>query len=190
MALRHIGMRKIDAIDDTDPSAVACADFFEACRDDVLREHAWPFALVQQPLAQFAGDVPLGWNAAYDHPASNVAAIWYVFNQATATDKENQNFEVLYDQATNKKIIVSNLDAAYVEYTYIVTDTLVWDAKFDMAMTWRLAAEICPVLTGDDEKALKLMQVYNAYISEAKRISASEKLRKPNQTSGYVKARG
>ncbi len=190
LALRHIGMRKIDALDDTDPSAKVCSDFFESCRDDILREHAWPFALVQQPLGQSAVTVPAGWFFAYDYPASNIATAWYVFNQATAIDKENQNFEVMYDPATNKKIIVSNLDAAVVEFTYIVIDTLVWDSKFDMAMSWRLAAEICPSLTGDDEKAMKLMQVYNAYISETKRISASEKNRKPNQTSGYVKSRG
>lgn len=190
LALRHIGMRKIDSLDGIDPSAVICADFFNPCRDDILREHAWPFALVQQPLNKSIVTPPLDWFFCYNYPTSNIATAWYVFNDATKLDKEAQNFEIRFDPATGTKIICSNLDAAYVEYTYIVSDTLIWDSKFDMAMTWRLASEICPGLTGDDEKSLKLMQIYNAYIQETKRISASEKTRKPNQTSGYQVSRG
>ncbi len=189
LALNHIGMRKIGSLDGTDPSAVACTNFFEPCRDDVFREFQWPFCTVQQTLNQSIITVPLGWTYCYDYPVSNTAGVWYVFNDATAKQKHLQDFEVLYDPESGTRIIGSDLDGAYAEMTYIVTNTLLWDAKFDMAMSYRLAATICPILTGDNDKALKIMNLYMAMINEAKRIAAVEKLKKPDRTSDAIDAR-
>lgn len=189
-ALYHIGQNKIESLTGSDPSTVACNEFFESVRDDIFREFQWPFATVQQPLSQSVQEVPLGWTYAYDYPADNIATVWYVFNESTAEFKDEQDFEVYYIPGTSQKMIVSNLDAAYMEYTYIVSDTLQWDAKFDIAMSYRLAATICPILAGDTDKALGLTEVYNAVLSEAKRIAASEKRKKPQQGSKYFNARG
>jgi hypothetical protein len=44
-------------------------------------------------------------------------------------------------------------------------------------------------LTGDSEKALKLLDIYNMMLQETKRTSAVERLKKPKQDSQYIDAR-
>ncbi len=188
-ALGHLGMRKISTLEGTDPSAVACNTFFEPARDDVFRECEWSFASVQQPLNQSIITAPLGWDYAYDYPTDNIATVWTVFDEATADDKYAQDFEVLYIPETGAKIIGSNLAGAYAGVTYIVTDSLVWDPKFDLMLSFKLAALICPSLTGDSDKALKVMDVYNMMLAETKRLNASEKMKKPKQNSQYIDGR-
>ena len=188
-ALRHLGMKKIGSLAGTDPAAIACNDFFNPSRDDVFREFQWPFATVQQPLEQSGVTVPLGWTFTYTHPVNNVATVWSVFNLATQLTKDAQNFQIYYIPESNTKIIASNLESAYAEITYIVEDPLIWDAKFDMAMSYRLASAMAVALTGDASKATALAQVYYSLIAEAKRVSSNEKIRKPPQQSGYQSAR-
>lgn len=89
----------------------------------------------------------------------------------------------------NTKVILTNLEEAYAEYTYLVTDTTLWDSKFVMALSYRMAASMAHILLGDATKGEKLMGVYNLVLQEAKRISFSEKRKKPIQTSGYQNSR-
>jgi hypothetical protein len=191
LALQHIGMKKVSATTGTDPSTVALNNYYEVCRDDVFREFKWPFATVQQSLNESSVvSAPLDWLFAYNLPTLNVASVWCVFNEATYTDKDDQDFQILYDPTNATKVICSDLEDAYYEYTYIVTDPTIWDAKFYLALSYKLAASIAHVLLGDAEKGMKLMEVYNAIIAEAKRISSYEKRRKPNQDSSYQNSRG
>lgn len=121
---------------------------------------------------------------------TNVATVWHVFDESTADKKDEQDFAVfLIPGSTDRRIICTNLDDAYMEYTFIVNDTTLWDAKFVMAMGYRLAASAALLLPADPKKGEGLMNAYNAIIAEAKRISATERIKKPSTTSGYQKAR-
>jgi len=191
LALSHLGMSPLTALTGTDPSTVACAAYFEPCRDDMFREHEWSFARVQAALVEYTGTVPLGWLYAYDYPTVNAATVWTVFNEGCADTKHEQDFSTFYIPTDAKKVIVSDLEDAYMEYTYIVEDIAIWDAKFFMALTYRLAASMAKVLTGDaDNRGALLGQAYNSIISEAKRIGAMEDIKTPKQTSSYQNARG
>ena len=190
LALQHLGMKKISSTGGTDPSTVALNNYYEPCRNDVYREFKWPFATVQATLNESAVTAPLDWLYAYDHPTENCAAVWCVFNEATYLDKDDQDYQIMYDPTTASKIICSNLEDAYYECTYIITDPTLWDAKFYLALSYKLAAATAHVLLGDAEKGLKLMEAYNGILAEAKRISSYEKMRKPNQDSSYQNSRG
>jgi len=131
----------------------------------------------------------------YDYPTENIATVWSVFNEGTYDDKDGQDFEVFYNTShvtlnSATRIICSDCDDAYYEGTYIVTDPTIWDMKFYLSVSYKLAAAMAGVLTGDTEKGLKLMQVYNAILGEAKRIGASEQKKKPPRKSSYQSARG
>lgn len=182
LALKYLGMNKISSLTGTDPSTVACNDHFIDCRDDVFSEHQWSFANVQATLNPSSVEAPLGWEFAYDYPTENCAAVWMVYNEATVDQKHEQDFQVLYDPTTDGKLICSNLDDAYYEYTYIVENISMWSKKFVIAVAHRLAAEICPFLVGDDKKSLNEMQIYSAIISEAKRVDGIEQKKKPIQS--------
>lgn len=187
MALAHIGMRAITSISADEPSAEACNEFWIPSRDEVLSEHRWPFANTQAALAELTDQV-IGWDFTYAYPSA-AARVFYVYDEGSVDRKEENDFEVVYIPSGNKRVICCDLEDAYCEYTYKVSDTTLWDAKFVMAFSYRLASAICHTLTGDADKALKLMDVYNGLMSDAKRLSYQEKVKKPNQKNTYYDAR-
>lgn len=200
LALTHLGMKTITdltaGVTANNPSALALNVQWGPSRNDVFREFRWPFATVHE-LIYNRTDVSVSteypeWEFATTYPAAAVT-VWNVFDEFTADNKEQNQFEILYDVSLDERIVLCNLDtqnSAYVEYTYNVTDTLLWDTKFIMAFSYRLAAAICMTLTGDEKKSLQLMQIYNAFIHETKRIAHGEKKKKPTQANPIVESRG
>lgn len=188
LALHHLGVQTIANISDSVPAAEACNDMWVPCRDDVLADYNWPFASVEEALATVV-DTLLAWDYVYQYP-SNAAAVWVVYNEDTVDKKFEQEFETKYIGSSNKRVIGSDLDEAYVEYTRKVADTTIWSPKFVMAFSFKLAAAVCVQLTGDEKKALNLLGLYNGIISEAKRIGSIEQIKKPSPTSKYKTARG
>lgn len=187
LALRHLGLKKVSSTSGTDPATVACGDFFEPCRDDVLSEHQWSFANVPATLNPSTIEPPPDWEYAYDYPTQNCAAVWLVYNEGTYSHKYEQDWTISYNPASDTKLILTNLDDAIYEYTHIVTNITMWDQKFCIALAHRLAAEIAPFLS-DAKAALEQMQIYNAIIGEVKRLD--KQIRKPNQSCAAQDARG
>lgn len=193
IALKHLGMLEIGSLEDQTPQARACTRYFNIARTATLASHRWSFATVVEALTEMdeddvSVDEQPDWTVFYEFP-DNALAVWNVFNEATTDDKEAQDFEVRYVPALAVKIICSDLDEAFVEYTYKVTDTTIYDNRFIDAFTYRLAALMAHDLTGDANMGIKFMQMFTAAINEAKRLDASHKRKKPPQSSGYVNSR-
>jgi len=186
LALGHLGMNLISTADiaaNLKPETKALNNVFENCRDAVFREHQWAFANRQFPLVEASEDVPIGWAYAYDMPTESCATVWSVFNEATLTNKDAQDFDTYYLPDSGTRLIVTDLDTAYAEYTYIIEDVASWDAKFCQALSYNLAASASNVLTGDLDKSIKLLTLYGVFISDMKRIDAAEKRKKKKFTS-------
>ena len=199
LALSHLGMKPITDLDTdvalNNPSALALNRHWGPCRNDVFREFKWPFATCQDTIlhrTDIASTVYPEWDFFTTYPSSAVT-VWNVYDATNADKKHEQLFEVVYNPTLGERVLLCDLDTvntAYCEYTYNVTDTLLWDTKFIMAFSYRLSASICMELTGDDKKALTLMEIYNNYIHEAKRLAHHEKKRKPGQSNPIVDSRG
>ena len=190
LALRHLGMNKVNDLNGLDPSTIVMLDFWDTCVESVFGGHQWSFASVQAALVKSSSDVPLGWLFAYDHPTTNAASVWTVYNEGTYDEKDSQDFDQFLVPSTGNKILVSNLDEAYCEYTYYIEDPTKWDKNFVHAVSYFLAASACNLLTGDMDKAQKMMLVYTGLMAEVKRVDSFESYKKASLTSGYVKARG
>lgn len=192
MALAHLGMKSIGAISGTDPSSVAANAFYQPSLDDLFREAKLPFCTIMAALTTSSATV-VGYDYVYQYP-TKAATIWSVFDEGTVDRREQQEFEVMLalvgTAATETKVICSNLADAYAEYTYKITDTSLFDQKFTLAFSYRLASNMAHTLIGDVEKSLKLLEISNVILSEAKRINSVEKIKKPIQESSYVNSRG
>jgi len=189
LALNHLAMKSLVNIDtETTPSATACNLYYEPVRDDTFREFRWPFATVRAALVLTTDEV-LGWTYIYLYPVKAVT-IWSVFDESTVDDKDTQEYEVIFIPGTNRRVICTQKETAYAEYTYKVEDTTIYDAKFAQAIGYKLAAMLAHQLTGSAELGLKLLEAYQGIVGEAKRISYSERLKKPVQTSSYQNSRG
>jgi len=203
LALSHIGMKPITDLDTdvalNNPSALALNRHWGPCRNDVFREFKWPFATCQGQIlhrVDIASTVYPEWDFYTTYPTSAVT-VWNVYDATTADMKHEQLFEVVYNPTLAERVLLCNLDTVttstikqYVEYTYNVTDTLIWDTKFVMAFSYRLASSVCMELTGDEKKAITLSEIYRNVIHEAKRVAHSEKKRKPTQKNPIVDSRG
>ena len=190
MALHHLGMEPIISIGDLNPSAAVLNDFWIPARDDVFSEHQWPFADAQIQLQELSATI-VGWAYVYGYPAK-VAKVWNVYNEGSVKWKHERLFEKRYLVTEDRSVICSNEDLALADVTYIVQNVSIWDPKFCMAHSLRMASLACPDLLGDHEKALQLSQMSVNVINEAKRTGASEQKTKPNQDSvdGSISARG
>ena len=191
-ALTHLGMRPLTdyttSLANNDPSAIAINTYWEQARDDVYREHRWTFNTTQETLGLIGEELILGWLYLYTYPAS-AAMVWYVYNESTVTTKDAQEFEVVYVPTLNVTAVCSDNEEAYCDYGYKITDVTLWEPKFVQAFSYKLAAQMAHTLIGDPSIGVKMMEIYGAVISEAKRVGAQEKKKKREQTSGYVDAR-
>jgi hypothetical protein len=192
MALYHLGMQSVTALSDVgNPSVDACNVFYTPALDDIYREFGWPFATSRVLLTEVSNTAAsvIGWDYIYEYP-DTAANIFSVFDEGSVDTKEDQEFEVLYDPTTTERVICSNLEDAYAECSYKITDTTLFDPKFVLALTYKLAAMMAHQLVGGPDVGLKMMELYSGVLSEAKRGSGKEKLKKPKQTSSYQNSRG
>jgi hypothetical protein len=113
------------------------------------------------------------WLYAYSYP-SNCIAMWHVYNSGTPDKDNGEQFRVLYDSVHTAKVILTDCELALGEYTFDVTDTTMFDANFVTAFALRLAFDMAPNLTGDDNVAAGMLKLFNIAISEAERMSSYE----------------
>ena len=189
LALSHLGMNAITSLTEDNPSVRACNYFFDPSRDAVFSEFKWPFATVKEALVAVSDTVlELEWSYVYVYP-TQAAAVWSVYNESTIKTKDEEEFEVAFQVANNRKVICSNNKTAYAEYTYKVPDTTIFSPSFVIAFSLRLASSMAHTLIGDVEVGKDLLLTYSTSISETKRQSYVERKKKPNQTSAYVNSR-
>ena len=188
LALNHLGVNGITSLTEQTPAATAANNFYIPSRDDVFREYRWPFATVRETLTLTTAEI-LGWNYVYQYPVK-ASTVWSVFDEGTVDTKDQQEFEVLYIPDTNKKVICSNLQNAYAEMTYRVEDTTLYDSKFIFALSYKLAGAMSHILIGSPEIGIKMSDLYNMIIAQAKTTSYAERLKKPRQVSSYQNSRG
>lgn len=192
LALSRFGQAKITQIQlsaDVHPSAVAANTFYDTDRDEVLGDSDWPFATVTLGLSCLGEDQTGEWSYLYSKPTLALSAIFNVFNSATTDTKTEQEFEVRHIPSLGVSVVYSNLDEAIGEFTYPVYTTSLWSRKFITAFSYRLAVDLCMAITGDDKKALSLMNFYTNLIDDAKRLGHSEKKKVTEDSSRYKDAR-
>ena len=192
LALSHIGQKPVDGTtDETQPEILACNTHFPNARDSVLAQLAFPFnaAPVLLDLYTTINDTSIpGWSYFYTYPASALA-VWEVYASGNAATAFERDFEVRYLPAVAKRIICTDEEDAYANVSYLVTDYTLWDDRFIEAVSFKLAASIAIPITGDQELAMKMRDMFNIMVSEAKRKSSREKRKKVTLTSAYKSAR-
>jgi hypothetical protein len=196
IALLRLGTKKIVSFSDTaDSNAQKCASLYDPCRRTVLREFPWNFAsqTVSAVLANDEISIP-NWDYAYTYPA-NCNLLKSVFNDYTnRINKITEVYEIQKSPLTgdSSKIIVTNCaPPAYVNFSYDVTDTTLFDDYFTSALAWRVAYELAPVITADKQKTQLCFQMYQRDMDQAGIQQRMEEHTNPLQrVSPYISSRG
>jgi len=187
-ALNYIGATPIASLTENTNSAVRISYIYDTVRDYVLREYPWGFAQKIQSLNQISDETVTGWDYLYSYPSKSLS-ISKIFVDTGATEPENVEYKVFLSPTTNVKCIASDYSPLYIQYTYQIDDSTLYDSDFVEAFSLKLAAEIAFTLTGNLDLAPRLEKKYEDCISEAKRSNSNEEKVDVARTSSFEDAR-
>lgn len=176
VALGRLGnSRVIASLTEKSKEAAVCNLFYEDCRDAVLADFPWRFATKRVALADLDIEQP-DWQYSYRYPTDcmRIVAIVSPDGERFVTPEQRIPYEVGSDENGTGRLILTDLQKAWLRYVSKVTDPNMFDAEFRDALAWRLAAEINMQITGDANLGNRAEQKYQLTISSASTLSMNE----------------
>lgn len=188
MALSIIQRQRIDSLEDTSEEAKACAIYYEHVRRRLLKMYNWGFARHMEPLALRKETVP-GFDLCYGYP-QECLTVQLVFdeNHARRREIEKQDFQIVTISG-NDRVIATNVENAWAEYTYNVRNTEEFSEEFIEALARMLAASLALPLTGNSELMQMNMQLAQQSINIAMQESVTEQERRTQWPRKYEQER-
>ena len=177
LALQNIGDRyDITSLNEATPEAEQINLVYANVRDALLREHPWKFSLRYYTPAALAGTPPAGWAYMYAYPPSALKVIRLVHPLDPLQKKYTPLEWTVSRNNDDAKVLLTNESDPEFEYSRLVTVPTEFDAMFDMAFSWRLAAAVAMPLTGD-------AQIADRMVREAERAVGAAKMEDGNEGS-------
>lgn len=194
LALSHLGDTKgIASMDERSDPARACNRWYEQCRDEVLRDFAWPFAITTATLAlveEFDSDTA-EWAYSYTYPSDALYLTRSPYGSSrTPTNDTTQKWRIVRN-ASGGKLLYIDQDEATIEYVAQVTDPTEFPPDFTVALSYLLASRIAPAVTSEarKENMLLMLQLYKDAIGNARANALNEQAPDVPPDSGFITAR-
>ena len=104
--------------------------------------------------------------------------------KAVIANPTPSDFKVLLSPTTKTKCIATNVEIAWCEFTYQVTDPTVFDPKFIEALSYRMGASLAQSLAGNIQLGQSLLQMSIGITDKAVLENSKEgSKQKPNYSS-------
>ncbi len=188
-ALSHLGIAPIISLEEDSEPARQINSIFNNDRDFVLKGCDWNFARKTEALALLA-DESLEWDYVYQRPV-RCLQVRRVFNEVTASPTETGDAKHEEAQSSSgSQAIMTDIEDAYMKYTYQVTDVSVYPADFVEALALKLAGSSAMALTGEKTLRTDMAQLYRIAISAARSANGNEGKSAVEPSSPYQDARG
>lgn len=187
LALAYIAKGRITAITQETEEARQCAMHYDHCRRMLLRSYRWGFARRMEKLAVVSAKVP-GWDYVYGYP-SNCLSVRFVFAEDEAERKEVNKDEYEVAVVDGVKVLCSNVEEAWCEYTEDVTEAAKMTEEFIEALARYLAASMAMVVTGSDGLMNMNYQLMQTALQQAQVEAAREREQTPEFPTKYAEAR-
>lgn len=174
-ALSNIGNnRSINSLEEASKEAGQCSLYYESIRDAVLADFDWNFATKNIALAD-TNNPPQDWAFAYTYPTDCLKIIEIpVPGVRYPTAAMRVQYAVGSDSAGTGRLIYTDLPQAWLRYVARITDVNMFDSIFQEALSWRLAAAINMVLTGNADLGNNALSMYSRIILSAGSHSMNE----------------
>jgi len=193
-ALSLIGAANIATLTEGTREAKQCVIFYDACREDVLREHNWNFAQKRVVLGLLS-ETYTGWTYAYQYPSDCLKVI-RLYDEggsisAASIDGliEEIKFEVSASSDLNRRVILTDLENAELVYTANVRNESVFDPSFVSALVYKLASELVIPMKGKLNLRQAMIATYQQMLPHSQAINANEGNRKQEEYNDFVNAR-
>jgi hypothetical protein len=201
-ALARIGVfQPIASIDEASQYGRACKAFYDDCRQQLLREIPWPFALRYETLALVSEDPNPDWGFAYRFPANYLKCYQLVSSGSSVSLPDiyaslslgyvpsfQQRYPWQVGSDTQGRLIYTDLEDAIVYGAFDVEDTALFDPQFSSALSWRIAAEIAPGICKDRSITERANQMAAALVSNAAASAFNEAVPKDSEEAGTIQA--
>lgn len=177
-ALTKVGAARIAALDEGGKNANLCAELYDKCRDDLLRAHAWNFAVARAKLAQAAEPPAFGFAQAYQLPAD-----WIRCVAAEGAGGSAAVYRVEGDR------LLSDADEIYLRYVRRVTDANRMTADFREALACLLARELAIPLAQSNSLEDKLEARFRTRLRRARTTDGLEDQPEPLPLGSWAEVR-
>lgn len=187
LALAHLGSGvQIANLEERSAEARAVNLWYAQTRDAVLSAFPWSFSLRNVALALVEENPTDEWGFSYRYPV-DALTLWRIVGfdrirrSVTSWDcwpwggvLQPPPFKIMSDDTG--KLVYCDLDQVTVEYTHLTEDVAQYPADFVQAVSYKLAANMAPLVTqGDQFKlGLRALQLYEQAIAEARTRNANE----------------
>tara|TARA_R110000824_G_scaffold15883_3_gene66592 strand:+ start:29340 stop:29960 length:621 start_codon:yes stop_codon:yes gene_type:complete len=176
LALAHIKQTKTtiaNLVTDTGNTAVQCRIHYDVARQFVLADHNWNFATKRVGLTDISSDPmsPTTWGFRYDYP-SDCLKIQEVERLLKTNTPVPYRIEAEDDGSGLS--ILTDLDEARAIYTFDATNATLFSPGFVQALSWYLASELAPALSGDETIQEAALTVYRNTLAGARAADSGE----------------
>jgi hypothetical protein len=155
-ALGLVGAGAITSLSDASTPAELCTLLYPICRDSVLEEREWTFAVERRHLALDGTAPDHGWTKRYLIPSGTLR----VLDLDDGYDDTKWVREGQY-------IVCDEDGPIHVRLLTRVEDPALWSPGFTMALTYRLASALAGPLTENRSKEESLYTQYKAALRSA-----------------------
>jgi len=191
MALQHIGDRyDIADLDEASVEAEQVNLLFDNVRDAMLREHPWKFALRYYTPTYLVGTPPAQWTYMFTYPP-DALKVWRIVNPLDPVGDSLPPLKwTVARNNSDTKVLLSDEEEPEFEYSKMITSSAEFDASFDMALSWRLAAHLVSPLTGDMGLRDRIARDAQYWVGVAKMEDANEGIsREQSRDPDWIRAR-
>ncbi len=187
LALAYLAKGRITSLTQNTEEARQCAMHYDHCRRLLLRSYRWGFARRIKKLALSASSVP-GWEYVYGYPSSCLS-VRFVFTEDGAERKEMTKDEYEVAVVDGVKVLCTDVEEAWCEYTEDVTEVAKMTEEFVEALARYLAASMAVVLTGNEGMMNMNYQLMQTALASAQTEAAREREQTPKWPTKYAEAR-
>lgn len=201
MALGHLKITRqiANLVTDLSAEAVACRTFYNTVKQEMLEDFKWPFATKQGALALLeANPFPFDsfgdseFQYGYEYPSDAVNFVRILSGIRNESRLDRIPFRIFNNPVDNSKMLLTDMQNAVGEWTTNVVTEDMFTAVYAMALSFKLAMIIAPMVTGGDPFHLgdRAAKMYDMYVNKAQANALNEEQIDIEPESEFVLARG
>ena len=133
-ALLKIGATRITSLTQGTKNANACQELYPTLRDDLLRQHAWNFAVKRRKLAQLSDEPTYEFDHAHQLPTD-----WL---RVLAVHGDDAAYSIPEYRIEESKTLLASVDEVWLTYVRQVTDPNEMTSDFRQVLSGYLAREL------------------------------------------------
>jgi hypothetical protein len=196
LALKRLRIgRSITSLTESTAEARACNDVYEFCRQEVLTDKVWPFAVRETTLALVEEEPSLEWAYSYRIPSDCLRLDRLVPNTSATTDlrwpdAQYKAADVLYRESSDAsgRLLFTNEEDPILLYTVNIDNEALFLPSFGSALAYKIAMEIGGMLGVDDAILGRAEQGYYVEISKAHAKELNANGNSPTTESSFITA--